>query len=192
MESYIETVSGVKFEFLDPKYEQIKIADIAHALSMQCRFVGHSRRFYSVAEHSWNVARLLDGCPLDVQLAGLLHDASEAYITDVASPVKQHMPEYQKLEDTIMKAIASKYEFEYPFHPAIKQCDLMMLSIEAHHLIPSRGNDWDMWKERKRPTVLEAYRPVCMSPDHAREVFLDKFGELFSELRIWKKKEHVG
>lgn len=182
-EAWIETVSGIHFEFLDPKPEQIKITDIAHALSNNCRFVGQCRKFYSVAEHSWHVARMLEGTPLEVQLAGLLHDASEAYITDVASPVKQFMPEYRKMEDVIMVAIAKKYDLEYPFHPAIHQCDLMALSNEAHHLLISRGNDWDMWKHMKRPPIIDAYRPIGMVPENGRQLFLDKFYELTMKIR---------
>lgn len=192
MENWIETVSGLQFHFLDPQPDEIKITDIAHALSNNCRFVGQCSRFYSVAEHSWHVARLLDGCPLVAQLAGLLHDASEAYITDVASPVKQHMPEYVKMEDVIMEAIAKRYDFEYPLHPAVKQADLTMLSIEAWHLLPSQGNGWDMWKFRKRPPIMEPYRPICMSPETAMENFLDKFKELITEIRLENKNKNVG
>lgn len=191
IEAWIETVSGVQFHFLNPDPSEIKITDIAHALSNNCRFVGQCRKFYSVAEHSWHVARMLEGTPAIVQLAGLLHDASEAYITDVASPVKQFMPEYIKMEDTIMTAIASKYGFEYPFHPAIKLADLSMLSNEAHHLLISRGNDWDMWFNRKRPAVSDTYKPICMEPDVARELFLDKFTELAAAVRLEKKNERI-
>lgn len=189
MEAWIETVSGVRFEFQDPKPEQIKVHDIAHALSNNCRFVGQCRKFYSVAEHSWHIARMLEGTPLEVQLAGLLHDASEAYITDVASPVKQFMPEYRKMEDVIMLAVAKKYNFEYPLHPAVKQCDLMALSIEAHHLLLSKGNDWEMWQEIKRPPIIDAYRPIGMAPEVARQVFLDKFFELTMAIREAQKQE---
>lgn len=192
MEAWIETVSGVHFEFLDPKPEQIRIRDIAHALSMNCRFVGQCSKFYSVAEHSWHVARMLEGTPLRVQLAGLLHDASEAYITDVASPVKQFMPEYNKMEDTIMMAIARKYGFEYPMHPAIKLADRAMLSNEAHHLLSSRGNDWDMWQHVKRPAVVDAYRPIGMGPETAMENFMDKFHELAMAIRLQEKEADAG
>lgn len=188
---WIETQSGVQFHFLEPKAEEIKIVDIAHALSMNCRFVGQCRVFYSVAEHSWHVARMLEGTPAIVQLSGLLHDASEAYITDVASPVKQYMPEYQKMEDKIMAAIAEKFGFEYPFHPAVKQADLAMLSNEAHHLLPSRGNDWDMWQFRKRPAVSGIYKPIGMTPDTAKENFLDKFTELLAEVRLERKNARI-
>jgi hypothetical protein len=190
MEPWIECVSGIRFEFLDPKPEQILVNDIAHALGNNCRFVGQCRKFYSVAEHSWHVARMLEGTPLRVQLAGLLHDASEAYITDVASPVKQFMPEYRQMEDVIMAAISKKYGLEYPPHPAVKQCDLLALSNESHHLLLSKGNDWDMWKNIKRPPIIDAYRPVGMSPETAAEVFLDKFHELRMAIRLEEKQEN--
>lgn len=176
---WIETVTGKKFPFLNPQPEDIDIKDIAHALSMNCRFVGQCREFYSVAEHSWNVARMLEGFPKEVQIAGLLHDASEAYITDVASPVKQYLPEYNKLEDIIMAAIAKKYGFEYELHPAVKIADRHALSTEAHYLLPSQGNDWNMWGwPAERPRVDHSYRPLGMDHRRAKNLFLDKFHEL--------------
>lgn len=186
---WIETVSGIHFEFRDPQPDQIQVKDIAHALSMNCRFVGQCRKFYSVAEHSWHVARWLEGTHPRIQMAGLLHDASEAYITDVASPVKQYMPEYKVMEDVISTAIFKKYGLEYPLHPAVKYADTAMLSNEAHHLLLSRGNDWDMWQARKRPPILEAFRPIGMQPDTAKEVFLDKFFELSLAIREEEKIE---
>lgn len=186
----IETVSGVWFDFLNPKPEQINVNDIAHSLSMQCRFVGHSSRFYSVAEHSWHVARMLDGCSLAVQLSGLLHDASEAYITDVPSPVKQHLNNYEDLEDGIQRVIFERYGLEFPMHPAVKLADRAMLSIESHYLLPSRGNGWDMWRHYKRAAIQDAYRPVGMGPDQAKEVFLDKFTELMTEIRLENKNKN--
>lgn len=186
----IECHSGTFFEFLDPKPEQVNINDIAHSLSMQCRFVGHSSRFYSVAEHSWHVARMLSGTPLSVQLGGLLHDASESYITDVPSPIKRHLANYEDIEDKIQAAVFERYDLEFPMHPAIKLADRAMLSIEAHYLLPSRGNGWDMWRHYKRAGIQDAYRPVGMGPDQAKECFLDKFTELLTEIRLEKKKNN--
>src|ERR1017187_10636100 len=76
----ITTFSGIHFWPLLPNPADIRIEDIAHALSNQCRFAGHAREFYSVAEHSVRVSQL---CPPEDALWGLLHDASEAYLTDV-------------------------------------------------------------------------------------------------------------
>lgn len=183
MEPYIETYTGGKFYFLWPECETFKIKDIAHALSMTCRFTGHCKEFYSVAEHSWHVARMLDGCPIEIQLAGLLHDASEAYMADIASPLKECLPDFRAIEDRILSAIFNQYELEYPMHPAIKQADLAMLSTEAHYLLVSGGNTWDMWKNIKRVVPSELHRPVNMSPPQAKQLFLDKFKELYEQHR---------
>jgi uncharacterized protein len=187
MESYVETYTGDKFYFLTPETQIFNLEDIAHSLSMNCRFTGHCSEFYSVAEHSWQVARMLEGCSLEIQLGGLLHDASEAYITDIASPIKQHLPDYRNMEDNILKAIFTQYDLEYPQHPAIKQADLAMLSVEAHHLLPSGGRTWDMWKTIKRPPPNNIYKPVCMSPKQAKQLFIDKFMELHVERRANRK-----
>jgi uncharacterized protein len=175
MESYIETVSGRKFYFLNPDPDDIDIGDIAHALAMNCRYTGHCDRFYSVAEHSFHMSRM---APEGYELAALLHDASEAYITDIASPIKQHLPDYQAMEDSLMRAIASKFGFEYPLNPVIKHLDLTMLSTEAHYMIPSRGDTWDLWKYRKRPTIQWNFRPIGMTPKVAKSVFLERYDEL--------------
>jgi hypothetical protein len=175
MESYIETFSGRKFYFLDPQPEDFDIKDIAHALSMNCRYTGHCDRFYSVAEHSWHMSRM---APEGQELACLLHDGSEAYITDIASPIKQHLPDYQAMEDRILSRLFAKYGLEYPLHPVVKHLDLTMLSTEAHYLLKSSGNTWDLWKQRKRPAVQHNFKPLGMDPKLARQVFLDRFYEL--------------
>ena len=180
VEDYIETYTGIQFEFLDPQPKHFNIIDIAHALSMTCRYTGHCRTFYSVAEHSWHMARMLEGCSKDIQLAALLHDGSEAYLPDVASPIKKHLSDYNDMEDAILVALFKKYHLEYPMHPAIKLADRAMLSIEARHLLPSQGNDWDMWKHTTRPKIDDAYKPVGMDPKQAKAVFLEKYSELTS------------
>lgn len=175
MESYIETISGKKFYFLNPQPEDFDIYDIAHALAMNCRYTGHCDRFYSVAEHSWHMSRMAPG---GYELAALLHDASEAYITDIASPIKQHLPDYQAMEDLLLSRLFAKYNLEYPMSPVIKQLDLTMLSTEAHYMLRSRGNTWDMWKTIKRPRVQQNFRPIGMEPKLAKQLFLDRFYEL--------------
>src|SRR5690348_18006267 len=100
----IHTFTGRTFCPLDPKPEDIDIQDIAHALSCQCRFTGHSRKFYSVAEHCVRVSLLVSP---DLQLAALLHDASEAYLSDVARPIKRlpAMAEYRRTEEALQRQI---------------------------------------------------------------------------------------
>jgi hypothetical protein len=171
MEPYIETHKGVKFEFLDPKPEMINIEDIAHALSHQCRFTGHSYHYYSVAEHSVYVMQL---CSQRNKLAGLLHDASEAYLTDVASPVKKFLSNYKEMEDKIMKAIAERFGFRYPFEEEVHDADKDQLQVEAFYLLPSKGLDWPV----DRPTILEGKVPRCLQPVQIEREFLHYFREV--------------
>lgn len=109
--SHITTYSNVYFTPTEPKTEDIKIEDIAHALSLLCRANGHFKQFFSVAQHSINCAReaAARGYSKRVQLACLLHDASEAYISDVTRPVKQHLPQYLAFEQKLQNMIWEKY-----------------------------------------------------------------------------------
>lgn len=108
---HITTFSGEDFTPLSPKIEQIKIIDIAHALSMLCRANGHFERFYSVGQHSINCAIEAEsrGFSKDIQLACLLHDASEAYLSDMTRPVKNMLADYLKIEDFMQSMIYEKY-----------------------------------------------------------------------------------
>jgi uncharacterized protein len=126
---YIWTVSGKKFHPFDPQPDEIDIGDIAHALSHQCRFTGHTRVFYSIAEHSLNVAAIL---PDELKLAGLLHDASEAYLSDISRPIKQTLPDYRELEYRIEAAIASKFGTLIR-DQSVKDADLLTLKRECVH-----------------------------------------------------------
>lgn len=177
IEPYIETVSGKQIYFLEPTGDMFDITDIAHALSNTCRYTGHCNRFYSVAEHSVHVSNLLKGTPYE--LDGLLHDAAEAYLPDVASPIKQFLADYNAMEDRLLSVIFKKYNLEYPFHPSVKVCDLQMLSTEAHYLLPSRGDTWDsVWGRRGRPKVDHGFKPNCLEPAVAKNLFLERYKEL--------------
>jgi hypothetical protein len=173
LEPWIETYSGKYLHFLDPREEEIEIEDIAHSLSMECRFGGHTSRFYSVAEHSILVASLL---PRDLQLAGLLHDASEAYLRDIASPIKQYIGNYKEIEHGLMTVIANKYGFNWPMAPEIKQADTVALKIEARNLLPSKGESWI----HLYPTDYDVdIKPHCLAPDQAEAVFMAAFNDLY-------------
>lgn len=103
----IITYTGVIMNPSDPKPENIQIADIAHALSMMTRANGHLKTFYSVAQHSVNcvMEALARGYSERVQFACLLHDASEAYLSDMTRPVKEHLPEYAVLEERMQNVV---------------------------------------------------------------------------------------
>lgn len=136
----IVTYTGRWIEPLTPNPDDIAIEDIAHALANQCRFTGHVKKFYSVAEHSVRVSYLLEdtGYKRDTQWAGLLHDASEAYLSDIARPVKR-APEisafYDTAEDGLMTAIAEKFGFKWPMQKAVKWADDVCLRTEQRDLM---------------------------------------------------------
>lgn len=169
LEPWIETYSGKKFYLFDPQPEQIDIEDIAHALSNVCRFGGHVKHFYSVAEHCVHVSTLTR------DLHGLLHDASEAYVADIVSPLKPHLTNYRDIEDTIMWAIARKYNIIWPVTPDVKDADVVQLKTEARHLLPSKGQDWvNDYPSRRRHGIV----PHCWVPAEAKMRYLARFEEL--------------
>lgn len=172
---YIETASGKKVYFLNPEPDQIDIRDIALSLSRIPRFNGHTSKPLTVAEHCWSGARYIQQ---EHKLAFLLHDATEAYLCDIPSPIKQYLPEYRDLEAKLASCIATKFGVNFDT-PVVKYYDLSLLSNEAWHLLPSKGNDWEFWKNVKRPPVTAEFKPLCLDPEVARVVFLELFYELY-------------
>ena len=132
--SWINTYMGRQFWPLAPRVEDVDIEDIAHALSMQCRFTGHVREFYSVAQHCVLVA---EHVPPGDRLWALLHDAPEAYLIDLARPVKQspEMVGYRNAEDRLMRVIAQRFGLGGDIPASVKDADNRMLMTEAHALI---------------------------------------------------------
>lgn len=145
---FIVTYSGEIIEPLNPNLDAINIEDIAHSLANQCRFTGHVRKFYSVAEHSVRVAKWILFTEKEelnfgnwTPMQGLLHDASEAYLADIARPVKQQ-PEigvfYKAAEERLEKTIAEKFGYDFPYAPIVKRADQVLLRSEQRDLMPDR------------------------------------------------------
>ena len=109
--SAIKTYSGIMFDPLEPNADLIRIEDIAHALAMLCRANGHFKSFYSVGQHCINCAEeaAARGYSVRVQLGCLLHDGSEAYLSDVTRPVKKALPKYLEIEEPMQNAIWNKW-----------------------------------------------------------------------------------
>jgi hypothetical protein len=157
----------------------IDIEDIAHALSRQNRFTGHTRDFYSVAQHSVAVSDLV---PPEHALAGLLHDASEAYMADMNSPLKQLVPEYKAIEQRVERAICARFGLAYPLDQCVKAADLRMLVTERRDLMPKPRPEFhatDMiawsWARGIEPLRKRVY------PQQSREAYL-RFMLRFTEL----------
>jgi len=123
----IRTYTGKYLNVRDPQPDQIDIIDIAVGLSRMPRFAGHSVHFLPVAQHCILMSNIVSP---ENKLAALLHDASEAYLGDIAKPIKALMPDYQALEDRLMTVIAAKFGFQYPLHPEAKALDAEMLYRE--------------------------------------------------------------
>lgn len=171
---YIELSDGSKW-YPGRDDNQVSIENLAHALSNLCRFTGHSKQFYSVAEHSVKVSYLVP------TLTGLLHDAHEALTNDLSKPVKVYLEgSYAALEERAERQIAAQYGLQFPHGPEIKEADVLMCLIESFDLLPSRGKNWGYYEEL-RPRAMELYverpelRPECWAPGEARKRFIDRF-----------------
>jgi 5'-deoxynucleotidase YfbR-like HD superfamily hydrolase len=166
----IITRSGRQIDLWDPRPEDIHISDIAHSLSMQCRFVGHVSEFYSVAEHS---VRVSFAVPDGLGLHALLHDASEAYLGDVSTPLKSIMPRYKALEEKMMHTIYAAFDLDYKLWThQVKQADLEITHAECRDLMPS-GFCYGVENVKAHPSLI-----VPWSQDEARRVFLARFSAL--------------
>ncbi|MBB4574442.1 phosphohydrolase [Rhizobium lentis] len=163
---WMQTVSGRQFWPLDPRPEDIFIEDIAHALSMMCRFGGHCQRFYSVAEHSVLVS---ENVPPEDALWALLHDASEAYIADIVRPAKRFIDGYKQMEANIMAAVCGAFDLPYVEPPSVKRADNAILADEAAQIMGTKPKDWIL------PEPPLGVRIIGLSPSDAKRVFLTRY-----------------
>ena len=160
--NWFQTFSGTQFFLTDPHPDDVSIEDIAHALSLICRFGGHTRAFYSVAEHSVRcyhyVASLYPSCPI-LQLHTLLHDASEAYLGDVVRPLKVSTPFYADLERRTMRVIYDALgvpPMDAWQHEIVKDADNRLLMTERRDLIRHRDIPWST-NDEPLPGRIEPY-----------------------------------
>jgi 5'-deoxynucleotidase YfbR-like HD superfamily hydrolase len=171
----VQTVSGRAVDLLAVKPHQIAIEDIAHGLAHLCRFNGHTRDFYSVAQH----AVLVSMCcrPADM-LHGLLHDASEAYLGDVVSPLK-HLPRmkgYRATENRLQRAIYVRFGLAPLMPDSVKRVDAQMLATEIRDLMPT-CTSWPRWVMDTKALCL---RIVPLPPADAERWFLGRFTQLIA------------
>ncbi len=178
---WIQTFSGKKVDLLHPDPDQITIEDIAHALSNLCRFTGHVLPFYSVAQHciemSWLVAQP------SLKLTALLHDAAEAYIGDVSSPVKRYLSvessAFSDLSTRLQNTIYTKYNCvpDKATEKLIKQVDSVLLIAERDGLMNAADTPW-LEEDEGLAELMSIYNPVindCYSSKKAKSLFLQEF-----------------
>lgn len=184
MNPYIHTASGGCFDLIpDTRLEDFrepKIEDIAHALSHICRFTGHTSVHYSVAEHSYRASFCV---PEDFALEALLHDASEAYLGDVSSPLKSLLPDYRVIERMLEKRIAEVFDVPFPMSPCVKLADLQMVATEMRDLLPPSAYE-EMRHDVRLRDIRPLYRTITpMLPQYARTRFLERYQQLIYRRR---------
>lgn len=167
--SWMQTYTGKQFWPIDPRPEDVFIEDIAHALSMMCRFNGHCLRFYSVAEHS---VILSNHVSEENALWALLHDASEAYIADIVRPAKRFISGYKETETRIMKAVCERFELSLEMPEEVHIVDMKITGDEQAALMIPTEHNWDL-KYENLGCVIEGWYP-----DLAKEKFLNRYFEI--------------
>lgn len=168
---WILTRSGRHLDFQNPDPEEIGIGDIALGISREGRFANQCREFYSVAQHS--VLASLN-VPLEYALEALLHDATEAFIKDLPSPLKGMLPEYSRIERILDRAIRRKFGLPEETSGPVHRADLILLATEKRDLMPPDPRPW---------ACLEGIAPlpepiVPWSEGVALERFLERFAKL--------------
>jgi hypothetical protein len=154
----------------NPDPYAISITDIAHSLSQLCRFGGHTREFYSVAQHSLMVSLHV---PREYAFIGLLHDATEAYLQDVIRPLKQLLPNYADIEAHMWETIAWHFHLSDTIPECVKEMDMIMCATEMRDLLPFPDNTsgYKPLNERLHPMTAVA----------ARCTFMKEFGKLYRQ-----------
>jgi 5'-deoxynucleotidase YfbR-like HD superfamily hydrolase len=164
------TNTGQYVHFTRLADHQYTIQEIAAALSKICRYTGHCREFYSVAQHCVYASQMVP----QYGLTALLHDASEAYLGDVSTHLKALLSDYKGLEEECERAIAETFGIPYPYPPEVKEADMRLLITEKQQLMPTTAECKFHW-----PNIQPyPFTIVPMSPKDAEAAFLRRFKEL--------------
>lgn len=206
--STILLANGRYFDLLNPVVYPSDIDAIAHALAHTCRFAGHTREFYSVAQHSVLVASLM---PPGLELIGLLHDAAEAFVGDVSTPLKALLPDYKEIERRVQYAVYKAFNLTGDSYVGtvcqlmieentLRKADLIALATEKRDLMPESADVWPClegvepsyttlkpWSstEKAKMVFLDTYRTLTKksaSPPDDRQALLDHIEELQQQL----------
>lgn len=176
---HITTYTGVHFYPTAPDLERIYIEDIAHALSYICRGNGHVKNFFSVGQHCINCAfeAMARGYSRRVSLACLLHDAGEAYMSDVPRPVKVGMPQYKKWEEAILQVVYEKFlgsPLTEEEESLVKRIDDDMLYFDMKVLLGEK-------LDQDEPEMLSIFSQEYVPFIEVEEQYLEIFGQLYKE-----------
>lgn len=178
---WLQTFTGIQFFPFDPKPEEISELDIAHSLACMPRFGGHTKRFYTVGDHSIIMSHLffIKG---EIELArkALFHDAAEAYVLDMPRPIK-YMPEmakYKKLEKDIQRVIFEKFGLGEE-SPEIKAMDTQLVHNEARDLMSPLHEEWT----NKGNEIPGLYITPFENPHITEREFLKLYDILFNDAK---------
>lgn len=177
-EDWMQTFTGGAFFPYAARVEDINIVDIAHSLAFQCRYNGHTKYFYSVAEHCVLISYAV---PEEDALWGLLHDAPEAYISDMIRPLKKKMPEFRELDEHIMTLICEKFGLPLEMPESIKEADNRIIENERLALLSEPPLPWTVLHGALPNVAIQAW-----TPEEAEIRYLARFQNLIRD-RIVKE-----
>jgi hypothetical protein len=175
MQPTILTAAGREFDLLQPHRSEFGIDEIAHALSQICRFTGHTRTHYSVAQHSVLVSYVV---PDEHAMAGLMHDAAEAFVNDLASPLKHQLSRYKDIERGVEHAVMARFgldqlRWQSDARAAVAWADRLVTLTELRDLLPSASVLAGMDGAEVLPWTIEPL-PASL----AKSLFLRRFEQL--------------
>lgn len=175
---WMQTATGKQFWPLDPRAEEVDILDIAAHLSKICRYNGACDWHYSVAQHSVYVSHQV---PPEHALAGLLHDAPEAYCCDIHRPVKVHLTDYARIESGIWLAIAQRFGLDPLLPECVHEADNAVLLAEKAQIMRPAPAPWSV------PGEPAPIKVSIWTPDQAREAFLSRFALLMKARTVQRR-----
>jgi 5'-deoxynucleotidase YfbR-like HD superfamily hydrolase len=167
----ILTITGQYFDFLNPERSTFGIYEIAHALSHICRFTGHCKTFYSVAQHCVIASREVSP---ENALAALLHDSAEAFIGDMSKPLKRLLPDYAAIERLVETEVFKRFGLSRKLPEEVKHVDLVMLATEQRDLMAPHDDEWATIKDiQPLPYIIQPWDSA-----KAKFEFLARYQEL--------------
>lgn len=176
---WMQTFTGKRFYPLNPDHELICIEDIAHSLSLKCRYGGHCIFFFSVAEHSVLMADAVisaGGKPMEA-LVTLMHDSPEAYVEDMIRPIKKSVIGYDLIETRVWEAICIKFKLDPNLPRIVKDYDNRILADEKlQNMTPL---EWDYTPGPALGIQLNLWHPA-----RAEAEFLKRFSDLTEALSV--------
>jgi len=162
--------NGRDLDLLNPDLTGLKVEHLAASLSKLCRFNGHCNGFYSVAQHSVLVSEI---CPHEFALHGLLHDAHEAFIGDITTPLKHQLTGLEEIENRLQRAVFEHFGLSPELPPEVKHADHVALKTEERDLMPEH-TPWGFYNG-----IVSLSRKLSFgAPSYAQDLFLNRFYEL--------------